>query len=133
MYNLLAPALKDGGQSAPRPGHYIPGMDTRYPSYRKLGGALGPVSCARKIVPPPTFEPGTVQSVASQYTDYTISAPAKIRRLTVSRWHACILPSFSISAYFPARFTLLPCRREQHFPPKRLRTYTRYTALHITR
>lgn len=80
MYSLLGPTPKHGGQSAPRPGHYIPRIETRSPSYRKLGGALGPVSCVLKIVPPPSFEPGTVQSVASQYIDYTITAPAKIRR-----------------------------------------------------
>jgi hypothetical protein len=110
VYSLLASVLKDSGQSAPRPGHYIPGMETRYPSYRKLEGALGPVSCVREILPPPSFEPGTVQSVASQCTSYTISALGKIRRLkekapplpvlTVSRWHACVLPSFPLSAFF---------------------------------
>jgi len=30
-----------------------------------------------------------------------------------------------ICLFFPARFTLLPWRREQHVPPKRIRTYTR--------
>jgi hypothetical protein len=31
----------------------------------------------RKISPPPQFDPRTVQSVASRYTDYTISAQGR--------------------------------------------------------
>jgi hypothetical protein len=106
----------------------------RYPSSRKLGGALGPVSCVRKISPSPGVELETVQSVARRYTDYTTSGPwirgmqektPPLPLLTISRWHACVLPSFPVSTSFSARFTLLPWRWEQHVTPKRFRTYTR--------
>jgi hypothetical protein len=43
---------------------------TRYPLYRKLVGPQGRAGQARKISPPPWFDPRTVQPVASRYTDY---------------------------------------------------------------
>jgi hypothetical protein len=37
--------------------------------YRRLGGPQGRSGRVRKISPPPEFDPQTVQSVASRYTD----------------------------------------------------------------
>jgi len=34
----LTSALDEGGWSEPRPGHFIPGKETRNPMYRMLGG-----------------------------------------------------------------------------------------------
>jgi hypothetical protein len=55
----------------------LPPANTRYSLYRKLGGPPGPVwTDAENLVPPaPGFDPRTVQSVASRYTDYAIPAP----------------------------------------------------------
>jgi hypothetical protein len=58
----------DGQRHAPAA--LPPGM-TRYPFYMKLGGPQGRV---RKILPPPGFDPRTVQFVGSGYTDYAIPA-----------------------------------------------------------
>jgi hypothetical protein len=51
----------------------LPGK-TRYPLYRRLGGPQGRSGRARKISPPPGFDPRTVQPVASRYTDYAVPA-----------------------------------------------------------
>jgi hypothetical protein len=45
---------------------------TRYPFYRNLGGHQGLSGRARKMFPPPGFDPRTVQPVASRYTDLAI-------------------------------------------------------------
>jgi len=60
----------------------LPPGKTRYPSYRRLGGPQGRSGRVRKISPPLGFDPRTVQSVASRYTDpqvqefFTESRPA---------------------------------------------------------
>jgi len=45
---------------------------TRYPWYRMLGMHQDRSGRARKISLPPGFDPRTVQSVASRYTDWAI-------------------------------------------------------------
>jgi hypothetical protein len=62
------------GWSTPRPGRFIPGKETRYPLYRKLGGPKGRSGRVRKISPPKGFDLRTAQPVASRYTDYDIPA-----------------------------------------------------------
>ena len=37
----LTLALNQGGWSTPRPGRFTPGIETRYPLYRRLGGPQG--------------------------------------------------------------------------------------------
>jgi hypothetical protein len=44
------------------------------PLYRRLGGAQGRTGLVRKISQPPGFDPQTVQSVASCYTDLAFPA-----------------------------------------------------------
>ena len=65
----LTSALVGGGWSTPRPGHFTLGKQTRYPLYGRLGGRQDRSGRVRKISPPPGFDPRTVQSVASRYTD----------------------------------------------------------------
>jgi hypothetical protein len=64
------------GWLAPRPGRFIPGKETQYPSYRRLGGPQGRSGRLRKISPPPGFDPRIVQAAASRYTDWAIPAHA---------------------------------------------------------
>jgi len=52
----------------------LPLGNTRYPLYRMLGGPQGRSGRKRKISPPPGFNPRTVLSVASHYTDYATPA-----------------------------------------------------------
>jgi hypothetical protein len=47
----------------------LPPGKTRYSLYRGLGGLQGRCGRARKISPPPGFDPRTAQLVASRYTD----------------------------------------------------------------
>ena len=47
----------------------LPPGKNRYPLYRRLGRPQGRSGRVRKISPPPGFDPGTVQSVASRCTD----------------------------------------------------------------
>jgi hypothetical protein len=56
------------------PGRFNPWKETRYPSYRRLGGSQGRSVQVRKISPPPGFDPRTVRPIASLYTDYAIPA-----------------------------------------------------------
>ena len=66
----MTKALEEGEGSASRPGRSLPPGKTRYPLYRRLGGAQGRSGQVRKISPPPGFDPRTVQPVASRYTDW---------------------------------------------------------------
>jgi hypothetical protein len=61
----LTSTLDGGGWSTPHPGRFTPGKDTRYPFYRRVGGPQGRSGRARKISPPPGFDPrvGTSASV----------------------------------------------------------------------
>ena len=47
----------------------LPPIKTRYPMYRRLGGLQGRSGRMRKISPSLGFDPRTVQSVVSRYTD----------------------------------------------------------------
>ena len=66
----MTTALEGGEGSASRPVSSLPPGKTRYPLYRRLGGPQGRSGQVRKISPSPGFDPRTVQSVASRYTDY---------------------------------------------------------------
>ena len=66
----MTTALQGGEWSASRPGRCLPPGKTRYPLYRRLGGAQGRSGQVRKISPSPGFDPRTVQPVASPFTDY---------------------------------------------------------------
>ena len=68
---FLDHGTRRGEGSASRPGRFLPPAKTRYPLYRRLGGPQGWSGQARKISPPPGFDPLTVQSVVSRYTDRT--------------------------------------------------------------
>ena len=48
----------------------LPQIKTRYPLYRRLGGANGWCGQVQKISSLPVFDPRTVQPVASHYTDW---------------------------------------------------------------
>jgi hypothetical protein len=61
------------GEQRQAPAALPPGK-TRYPLYRRPGGPQGQSGNVRKISPPPGFDPRTVQSVASRYTDCAIPA-----------------------------------------------------------
>jgi hypothetical protein len=61
----------DGQRHAPAT---LPQEKTRYPLYRRLGGPHGRSGRVRKISPPPGFDPRTVQSLASRYTDWATPA-----------------------------------------------------------
>jgi hypothetical protein len=55
----------------------LPLGKTQYPLYRGLGGPQGRSGRVRKLSPPPGFDPRTVQTVASRYTDWDIPARKK--------------------------------------------------------
>ena len=52
----------------------LPPVKTRYPLYSGVGGPQGQSGRVRKISSPPGFDPRTVHSVASRYTDWAIPA-----------------------------------------------------------
>ena len=62
-----------GGQRR-TPAALPPGM-SRYVLCGRLGGAQGRSELVRKISPRPGFDPQTIQSVGSRYTNYAILAP----------------------------------------------------------
>jgi len=64
----LTSALDGLGGQRHAPAALPPGK-TRYPLYRRLGGPQGRSEQVRKIYTPPGFDPQTVQTVASRYTD----------------------------------------------------------------
>ena len=68
--------------------HHVPAAlppgKTRYPLYVRLGGPQGRSVRVRKISLPPAFDPRTVQSVASRYTDWAIPATVLVPMFHVS-------------------------------------------------
>ena len=66
--------LEGGEGRASRPGRSLPPGKTRNPVYRRLGGPQGRSGQFRKISPPPGFDLGPAQPVASHYTDWAIPA-----------------------------------------------------------
>jgi hypothetical protein len=52
----------------------LPPRKTRYPLYRRLGGAQGLSGRVRKISHTSEFDPRTFQPVASRYTNWAIPA-----------------------------------------------------------
>jgi hypothetical protein len=71
--------MEVGGQSYAPP-TLTPGKENWYPLNRMLGESHGYSERVRKILPPPRFDPRTVQPVASRYTGYAI--PAHILKVT---------------------------------------------------
>ena len=73
LYVFSASMLDEDGWSAPRPGHFTQGKETRYPSYKRLGGprfdwaGAGNLFCNG-------FRIQTVLPVASRYADCTTAA-----------------------------------------------------------
>jgi hypothetical protein len=64
----LTLALDEVGGQRQAPAALPPGK-TRCPLYRRFGGSQDWSGRVRKISPPPGFDPRTVQTIASRYTD----------------------------------------------------------------
>ena len=67
-FTLPSTSAPDGGWSTPRPGRFTPGKDP-VPIVWETGWAPGPVWTGAENLASPGFNPRTVQSVASRYTD----------------------------------------------------------------
>jgi len=72
MYNstfCLTSGQHGGGWLTPRPGHFNPGEETRYPLYKRLGEPQRRSGRVRNISPPPGSELRTWQVVVGRYAD----------------------------------------------------------------
>ena len=97
-----------GEGSASRPGRSLPPGKTRYPLYRRLGGPQDRSGQERKISSPPSFDPRTVQPVASRYTDYaTRPTNSFIISRKISVHHLYITPASPIPNLLSSLFILL--------------------------
>jgi hypothetical protein len=76
-----------GGWPTPRPGHFTPRKETRYPLYRRLCGPQDPFRLVRKISPLPGFDPRTVQAVVSRHNDWAI--PTYLMYVQAELWCVC--------------------------------------------
>jgi len=63
----LTSALDGDMWSTPPLGRFTPGIETRYPLYRRLDGSQDRSGGMRKICLPPGFDPRTAQPIASRY------------------------------------------------------------------
>ena len=97
----MTTTLEGGERSASRPGRSLPPGKTRHLLYRRLGGPQGRSGQVRKISPPPGFDPRTVQSVASRYTDWAT-------RPMFLTWLLCKLPTINFTPPPPFHPMLLP-------------------------
>jgi hypothetical protein len=70
LYPSLPTALEGGEGSASCPGRSLPPGKIWYHLYRRLGGPQSQSGQVRKILPPPGFNPRTIQPIASRYTDW---------------------------------------------------------------
>jgi hypothetical protein len=80
--------LDRDGWLTPRPGRFNPGKETRYPLYRRLGGPQSRSGRVRKTLPPPVFDPRTVQPVASRRTDRAVNVTTPVITLAVTTYAA---------------------------------------------
>jgi len=80
----LTSVLDGGGWSAPRPGRFTPGKETRYPLHRRMGGPHGRSGRVWKISPTSGFDPRIVQPVASLCTGYAIPAHNSVSKQTTN-------------------------------------------------
>jgi hypothetical protein len=92
--------MRVGGQLH-APAALPPGKETRYPLYRRLGRPQGRSGRLRKILPPPGFDPRTVQPVASRYTDRAIPAHNNISVVII------IVVVFSVISFVYAMHLLI--------------------------
>ena len=100
----------------------LPPINTRYPLNRRLGVFQGRSGRVRKISPPPGFDPLTVQSVASRYTDthtnthiYIVYIGTLVRELQTHEWAQRHAPTAYLSGllvHFIICFLSLCSRRE---------------------
>jgi hypothetical protein len=70
--------------------------------YGSLAGPQGRSGRVRKFSPPPGFDPRTVQTVASRYTDCAVSAhrhPSKCFSNTFRQFIMIIIPVIAIICY----------------------------------
>jgi hypothetical protein len=65
----MTTALEAGEGLASRPGRSLPPGKTRYQLYRRLDGPQNRSGQVRKILPPPGFDPRTVQPVVAIPTE----------------------------------------------------------------
>ena len=65
----LTSALDGGGESTPLPGRFTPKTETQYQFYGRLDWPNSRHRRERTISSPLGFDPKTVQSVVSRYTD----------------------------------------------------------------
>jgi len=70
LYPFMTTALEGGEGSASHPSCSSLPEKTWYPLYMRLGGSQGRSGQVQKISPPLEFDPWTVHTVASRYTDY---------------------------------------------------------------
>ena len=71
------------GNQRHAPSVLLPRKRPRYTLYRSLGGPQGLCGQVRKISPLPEFDPRTVQTVASIYTDWAIVANHNVYKQNV--------------------------------------------------
>ena len=83
----MTAALEGGEWSAARPGRTLPPGKTRYPFYRRLGWAPGPVWMGGNLVPI-GIRSRTVQLVVSRYTDWA-TRPTHTHIHTHTHTHTC--------------------------------------------
>jgi hypothetical protein len=84
-------ALEAGKGSVSHPGRSLLLGKTRCPLYRRLGGLQGRSGQVQKILPPPGFDPWTVQPVASCYIDYATQPTlfTRFQQNTLLRLYTC--------------------------------------------
>jgi hypothetical protein len=99
----MTSALEGGEWTASRPGRNLPPGKTRYPLHRRLGGPQGRSGQVRKISLPPGFDPRTVQSVGSRYTDWATRPTYLAGNLTYSDVSDIIIASHLLGSVLPSR------------------------------
>jgi len=93
----------------------LPPGNTRYPWYKGLCGPQRRSGRMRKISPPPGFDPRTVQSVASRYTDCAMAAHSNRTCSVLSHTHVTLTPHITKN-FSHAKIWLRQSRSEKDQP-----------------
>jgi hypothetical protein len=95
----------------------------RYPLCRRQGGPQGRSGHVWEILPPPGFDPRTVQPIGSRYIDYATRPTRRFNHIYITNYKCVVLALFSHCPYSHALIFVIYFR---NLSPRYLNLYIDY-------